>query len=224
VGGIAIDADRRRVTAGAGVETAALVEWTLSAGLAGLEFAAGLPGTVGGAVAGNAGCFGGTLGERLVAATVILGDGTRLELDDPAWFAFDYRSSRIAERGAVIASATFAVAPGDRARIEEAARAHVAVRREKHPPKGAWTAGSYFKNLPPEIPGGPRRAAGALLDAVGAKAMRVGDAAVFERHANIIVNEGAATARDVLALAEMMRAAVRARYGEELVPEVRFVG
>ena len=82
-------------------------------------------------------------------------------------------------------------------------------------------AGSYFRNLPPETPGGRRRAAGALLDRVGARDMRVGDAAVFERHANIIVNAGAATSRDVLALAQRMKAAVAARFGVGLQEEVR---
>lgn len=224
VGGVSIGEGGRSVAVGAGVAAAALVDRLLGDGLCGLEFAAGLPGTIGGAISGNAGCFGGAFGERLVAATVIRADGAIAELGDPSWFSFAYRSSRVAEAGAAIASATFAVAPGDRSRLEEVAAGHVAVRREKHPAPGAMTAGSYFKNLPPEAPGGHRRAAGALLDQVGAKAMRVGDAAVFERHANIIVNTGHATANDVLALAAKMRDAVRDRFGVELEPEVRFVG
>jgi len=222
--GISIDVGGRSVTAGAGVPTAALVERLVSEGFAGLEFAAGLPGTIGGAISGNAGCFGGAMGDRLKAATLVARDGAILEVRDPSWFAFGYRCSRIVKTGAVIARATFAVEPGDRARLEEIAAERVAARREKHPAPGVRTAGSYFKNLPPESPGGMRRAAGALLDQVGAKAMRVGDAAVFERHANIIVNVGSASAKDVLALAERMRAAVRDRFGVELEPEVRFVG
>ena len=224
LGGISIDAARRRVTAGAGVPVATLVDALIEGGFAGLEFAAGLPGTLGGAISGNAGCFGGAIGDAIVGATLVLRDGTMIQVEDPAWFAFDYRASRVAAMGAVVAEATIAVAPGDRARLEDVARGHLEVRRDKHPARGARTAGSYFKNLPPERPGGLRRAAGALLDQVGAKAMRVGDAAVFERHANIIVNAGAATARDVLALAEMMRHAVSERFGIALEPEVRFVG
>jgi UDP-N-acetylenolpyruvoylglucosamine reductase len=224
LGGIAIDAERRRVTVGAGVPVSTLVDALIADGLAGLEFAAGLPGALGGAIAGNAGCFGGAVGDRIVGATLILRDGTVLRIDDPSWFGFDYRASRVAAMGAVVADATVAVAPGDRVRLEETASAHLAVRHDKHPARGARTAGSYFKNLPPEKPGGQRRAAGALLESVGAKQMRAGGAAVFERHANIIVNEGGATARDVLALAERMRRAVEARFGVELEPEVRFVG
>jgi UDP-N-acetylmuramate dehydrogenase len=223
IDGIAIGEDGRSVTAGAGVATARLVERLVAEGLGGLEFAAGLPGTIGGAISGNAGCFGSAIGDRLTGATLIARDGTVVELCDPSWFAFDYRSSRISQMGAVVARATFAVEPGDRAQLAEIAAERVATRREKHPAPGVRTAGSYFKNLPPESPGGPRRAAGALLDQVGAKAMRVGDAVVFDRHANIIVNAGHATAKDVLALAERMRAAVYDRFGVELAPEVRFV-
>lgn len=224
IGGVSIDAGRRRATVGAGVQVSALVEALVADGLAGLEFAAGLPGTLGGAIAGNAGCFGGSMGEVIAGARLVLRDGSITEVSGAGWFGFGYRTSRVAPEGAVVAEATIAVAGGDRPRIEEVARRNVAVRREKHPAWGARTAGSYFKNLPPESPGGMRRAAGALLEQVGAKQMRVGDAAVFERHANIVVNLGSATARDVLDLAGMMRRAVLDRFGEELEPEVRFVG
>jgi UDP-N-acetylmuramate dehydrogenase len=224
IGGVSIGEGGRRVTVGAGVAASALVERLVAEGLGGLEFAAGLPGTVGGAIAGNAGCFGGAFGDRLIAATLVEADGAIVELGDPSWFEFGYRCSQIARAGAVVARATFAVEPGDRPQLEAIAAERVATRREKHPAPGARTAGSYFKNLPPDAPGGFRRAAGALLDQVGAKEMRVGDAVVFERHANIIMNAGSASARDVLALAEQMRSAVRDRFGVELEPEVRFVG
>jgi UDP-N-acetylmuramate dehydrogenase len=86
------------------------------------------------------------------------------------------------------------------------------------------TAGSYFKNLPPLTPGGKRRAAGAFLDEAGAHGLEVGDAAVFERHANIIINRGAARARDVLELASKMKGLVKARFDVILEEEVRFIG
>jgi UDP-N-acetylmuramate dehydrogenase len=224
LGGVSIDTTRNRATVGAGVSVSSLVETLVTDGLAGLEFAAGLPGTLGGAIAGNAGCFGGAVGENVVGAKLVLRDGTVLEIDNPSWFCFDYRASRVATIGAVIAEAIIGITRGDRFRLEETAHSHIALRQEKHPTRNMHTAGSYFKNLPPEVRGGQRRAAGGLLDAVGAKDMSVGGAAVFERHANIIVNTGNATARDVLALAEMMRHAVFARFGVELEPEVRFVG
>jgi UDP-N-acetylmuramate dehydrogenase len=95
---------------------------------------------------------------------------------------------------------------------------------EKHPLPGAYTAGSFFKNLPPKSQGEHRIAAGLLLDEVGAREMSVGDAAVFERHANIIINRGNASCEDVLALTDAMRLRVLDRFGEHLSPEVRYVG
>jgi UDP-N-acetylmuramate dehydrogenase len=107
------------------------------------------------------------------------------------------------------------------------------IRRVKHP---AWriepTAGSYFKNLPVGFqfpgsttsPGTRRTPAGQLLDEVGCRGLRVGDAMVFSKHANIIVNAGHATAREVLELAEIMKARVRERFGVELEEEVMFLG
>lgn len=224
VGGVRVDTSAGTITAGAAVPASELVDRALDAGLAGLEFAAGLPGSVGGAVAGNAGCFGSTFGERLLSARVVTAVGEVIEVVDPRWFCFDYRATSVARRGALIAEATFSLAPGDRGRLAAVAKEHRAARRERHPPRHARTAGSWFKNLPPTEPGGRRRAAGALLDQVGAKALRVGDAAVFERHANIVINRGAATARDVLALTVEMATRVRERFGVRLEPEVRFVG
>ncbi len=221
---LAIDPERRTVTVEAGVPTADLVARTLSLGLGGLEFAAGLPGTIGGGLSGNAGCFGSCLSDRLERATVVSPEGALVEITDPAWFAFAYRHSSVLENDYVIADATLGLTPGEREPLEETASRHLGLRREKHPPKGAFTAGSYFKNLPPLEPGGRRRAAGLLLDQVGARDLRVGDAAVFERHANIIVNRGAATAAEVLALADEMRRRVAERFRIELVPEVRFIG
>ena len=221
--GIEVAPDCCLVRVGASVPAASLVQHTVDAGLAGLEFAAGLPGSVGGAVAGNAGCFGASFGERLIDAEVIFPDG-RGEVVAPDWFRFEYRKSSAQERGVTIANASFAVAPGDREALQAAAQEHLALRRTKHPPVGAHTAGSYFKNLPPLKEGERRRAAGILLDQVGAKEVRVGDAAVFEKHANIIVNLGSATARDVLTLEARLKELVRERFGVELEPEVRFIG
>jgi len=212
------------VRAGAGIMAADLVERTLESGLGGLQFAAGLPGTVGGAVAGNAGCFGATFGERLAWATVVGVDGAVTRVGDPGWFGFEYRRSRVRDDGAVIAEVGFELGSADRSMLCDEADGFLEQRATKHPAPGERTAGSYFKNLPPEEPGGRRRAAGALLDQVGAKQMSVGDAAVFARHANIVINRGSATARDVLELTRQMAERVRERFGVELEPEVRFVG
>ena len=222
--GVELSDDGDRVTVGAGVPVAGLVEDLIGRGIGGLEFAAGLPGTVGGAVAGNAGCFGCTFGQKLVGATVVTGKGEVVEVDDPSWFGFEYRRSSVFARQTVVTSATFAVRPDDLSRLRREADEHLRTRRERHPAKEIKTAGSYFRNLEPSEPGGRRTAAGALLDQVGAKEMSVGDAAVFERHANIVINRKNATAVNVLELAGRMAARVKERFDIELEPEVRFVG
>ena len=208
----------------AGVPTARLVTKSVEQGLGGLAFAAGLPGTVGGALAGNAGCFGQCISDPLKEAQVVSPDGCIIRVKEKQWFDFNYRHSKLKENGHVITEATFALTPMSAADIQREASQNIALRKEKHPPQGAHTAGSYFKNLSPETPGGRRRAAGLLLDQVDAKGLRVGGAAVFERHANIIVNTGGATARDVLSLAKEMQRRVKERFGVLLEPEVRFVG
>jgi UDP-N-acetylmuramate dehydrogenase len=221
---LSVDPRAGAIRVGAGVGAADLVEQTIAAGLGGLQFAAGLPGTVGGAVAGNAGCFGATFGERIAWAVVVGADGVVERVDDPGWFRFEYRRSRVQRDGGVIAEVGFDLAAEETSRLRDEADGYLEQRANKHPRPDARTAGSYFKNLPPEEPGGRRRAAGALLEQVGAKQMSVGDAAVFERHANIVINRGAARARDVLELTAQMAARVRERFGVELEPEVRYVG
>lgn len=209
------------VRVGAGWPLDDLVVETLRLGLTGLEFASGIPGTVGGAVAGNAGCYGREIGELLVEATVLRPDGG-LEVIGPRECGFAYRDSALRRRGAVVLDLVLALARGDADAASRIRSERIADRRAKHP----WrepSAGSWFKNLPPLGPGQPRRAAGRLLDAVGAKQMREGGAAVFARHANIIVNTGGATARDVLVLADRMRDAVQRRFSVRLEPEVRYL-
>ncbi|MCC6348560.1 MAG: UDP-N-acetylmuramate dehydrogenase [Candidatus Eisenbacteria bacterium] len=202
-------------------------------GLAGLAYAAGIPGSVGGAVFGNAGCYGQDIGSRVVECSVASLDGSRLETLPAAWFEFAYRDSRLKREPRVLLSCLLKLEAGDPAQIQREMDEKLEIRRVKHP---QWreepTAGSYFKNLPPgfQVPGLPhspgthRVAAGALLDACDARGMRVGDAMVFAKHANILVNAGRATARDVLTLAERLKSLVRERFGVELEEEVMFLG
>ncbi|MHB8080404.1 MAG: UDP-N-acetylmuramate dehydrogenase [Candidatus Krumholzibacteriia bacterium] len=210
------------VTAGAGLPFDTLVARALAAGLTGLEFASGIPGTVGGAVVGNAGCFGHEIGEFLVEATVLDADG-RLATVGPERFAFGYRRSALQGDGAIVLAARLRLGRGDPAVAGRERLDRLAERRRKHPTVEP-SAGSWFRNLPPATPGGRRRAAGELLDAVGAKAMHEGDAAVFPGHANIIINRGTATAAQVRTLVARMREAVRDRFGVTLAEEVRTLG
>ena len=210
-----------RVTAGAGLTLDELVQRTLADGLIGLEFASGIPGSVGGAVAGNAGCYGREIGDLVEAVTLMARDGTRRELSAEE-LGFGYRHSRLQATEGVILQVRLRLRRGDTTAALAERRERLADRRRKHPLR-LPSAGSYFRNLPPAAPGEHRRAAGRLLDAVGARRMRCGDAGVYHKHANIVVNRGRARARDVLRLAAVMKAAVRERFGVELREEVRFV-
>ena len=191
---------------------------TLAAdGWAGLEWAEGIPGTIGGAVLGNAGAFGGEIGSSLEVARVYLpGEGVR---DLPAAACeFSYRGSRFRRRGSentVILGATFRLRRDDPARLAELQRAY-AERRRQNTPIGL-SCGSVFKNPPGD-------SAGRLIEQAGLRGVRCGRAEISARHANYIVNLGGATAQDVLELMRRARDEVRRQHGLELELEVRLVG
>ena len=201
--------------------------------LSGLEFAAGIPGSVGGAIYGNAGCYGQDIGSFLIECTDVKLDGSALETRPASWYQFAYRDSRLKREPRALLTCLLQFKRGSRDQIQRVIDEKLEIRRVKHP---QWriepTAGSYFKNLPPEwrmpgaklSPGTHRVAAGQLLDECGARGLRVGDAMVFAKHANIIVNVGHATAADVLELAARMKAMVRERFAVELEEEVMFLG
>ena len=202
-------------------------------GLTGLEFAAGIPGSVGGALYGNAGCYGDDIGRYTIECTVCMHDGTRVETQPAPWFRFAYRDSRLKREPRVLLSCLLQFQRGDRAEIQKVIEEKLEIRRVKHP---QWrvepTAGSYFKNLPPDwrmpgaklSPGTRRVPAGQLLDECDCRGLRVGDAMVYAKHANIIVNAGRATAREVLELAAEMKRRVREKFEVELEEEVMFLG
>ena len=212
------------VLATAGTALDALAQFAAEEGLDGLGFAAGIPGTVGGGICGNAGAFGASLGHALVRLEVMTREGEIRILPGEA-LEFGYRRSSLQQSGDLVMRAWFRATPGDRVRLLAERDEILGVRRAKHPD---WrvlpTAGSFFKNLPPEIPGAPRRAAGKYLEQAGAKQMREGGAYVYEKHANIVIAGPGATARDVARLAARMAAAVRDKFGLELEPEVRLWG
>lgn len=185
----------------------------------------GIPGTVGGAVCGNAGAFGVQIGDFVEKGELVRPDG-RVDILPHDALAFAYRTSVLQQGIGVLArvwlrgSGVHADCSATRARRDEI----LALRHEKHPALGPGlpgTAGSFFRNLPPSELGARRQPAGALLEAVGAKTMRVGGAYVFEKHANILMAGPDATATDVRTLAERLQSAVRARFGVSLTWEVR---
>jgi len=206
--------------AAAGESAGDLLKFAVARGCGGLEFLAGIPGTVGGAVFGNAGAFGRAVGDVLEDALVLGADGraVRAGRDD---FEFSYRHSKLKSRHDILLEATFRLRSGDPAAVEAKIAEYLALRAEKHPPKKTAYAGSYFKN--PARPDGTKLAAGHLLEQVGARGMRVGGAAVSACHCNFLVNEADASAADVLALAAELKARVKARFGIELEEEVIFL-
>ena len=223
------------IHAGGGATWDDLVEDAVERGLSGLAAMSGIPGSVGGAVYGNAGAYGESVSNALVSATVVDPDGaTGTRARDDLGFA--YRHSNLKRTGEVVLEVTFRLREGDRGRLREQRETTLRTRSAKLPRPSEATAGSFFKNIAEaeerrrliamlDLPEDGRRiAAGLLLDRVGARRMRVGDAVVFERHANIIVNEGAATAADVIELSRRMRALVRDAFGVVLQREVIWIG
>lgn len=184
-------------------------------GLSGLEFAYGIPGTVGGAVYMNAGAYGGEMQDVLVRTEHILPDGSAGSFQGEE-MDLSYRHSAYSGSGLVITGAYFRLTPGDgneiRARMED----YMGRRREKQPLEYP-SAGSTFRRPPGDY-------ASALIDRCGLKGRRIGGAVVSERHAGFIVNDGGATCADVLALIEIIKDEVRRQTGCELCCEVKIIG
>lgn len=207
--------DGTSVEAGGGVPLPRLARRTVAQGLSGLEALAGFPSTVGGAVVMNAGSYGAEIRDVLDVARVIAVDGAVREVSVEALGA-GYRTTRLQGSGEIVASARLGLTPGDAAtglaRIQELNR-----KRWRSLPSGHPNAGSVFRNPVGE-------AAGRLIEACGLKGQRHGEAEISPRHANVIVNLGAAKAADVLALMLEARHAVEDRFGIALEPEIVLAG
>jgi UDP-N-acetylmuramate dehydrogenase len=206
-------ADGRRLVLSAGAPTSRLVGRAQTLGLVGCEFVAGIPGTLGGTVAMNAGTRAGEMKDVVRRIELASAEGTGWV--DAAALAFGYRTARI-PAGAVVTRVEIELQRGDVAASAAAMRADVERRRATQP-LDQPTFGSTFRNPPGEH-------AGRLVEAVGLKGHRVGNAAWSEVHANFIVNLGGASARDVITLINLARARVLERFGIALEPEVRLAG
>ena len=202
------------LTAGAGVRLAALCKAALKHGLSGLEFAYGIPGTVGGAVYMNAGAYGGEMKDVLTTVRYLAAEGEVREVP-AAELDLRYRHSIFEENSGCILSAQFALTPGEpeviRAKMDEL----MAKRLDKQP-LDKPSAGSTFKR-----PVGAFAAA--LIDQCGLRGYRHGGAAVSEKHCGFVVNLGGATCADVLALCEEVRTIVKEKTGYDLEKEIRVV-
>jgi UDP-N-acetylmuramate dehydrogenase len=209
-----------RVEVFSGTPLPDLVDFALEKGLEGIEFAAGIPGTVGGAVFGNAGAFGRCIGELLSEAALLDGRGEEFRVDKP-YFEFAYRHSALKRRHTMIVRAVFKLERGDRGAIKARIEENLEKRRSRHPSTKLAYAGSYFKN--PVGPDGTKIAAGLLLEKVGAKNLKIGGAAVFSGHANFILNRGRARAEDILRLSQELKERVNKEFGIDLEEEVIYL-
>jgi UDP-N-acetylmuramate dehydrogenase len=208
-----------RIRAGAGALDSMVAKGAAKAGVAGLEFYVGVPGTIGGALTMNAGCYGRETKDVLVEATALDRNGARVTLSN-ADFGFTYRHNALPE-GLIFLDATFLGTPDDPAAIT-ARMAEITERRESSQPIREKTGGSTFKN--PILPSGEKTSAWKLVHDAGMRGYKRGGAQVSEKHANFLINTGAATAADIERLGEDVRAAVKARHGVELEWEIKRVG
>lgn len=211
------------LTAQAGATVDSVVEKSCQAGLGGLEFLAGMPGSIGGAVWMNARCYGAEVSEVLFRVTYLDAalELQTLQVDLASGKdanGFGYKKSPFQGKPWVILDATFQLSPEDPAVLEEKIHQY-RKDREKKGHYLAPSAGSVFKN--DRSFGAP---AGVILDRLGFKGLRLGDAEVSPLHANIILNRGTACARDIRTLIEQMQEAVQKAYGRTLEPEILFLG
>ena len=217
--------DETTVRAEAGVTINGLVRWTIGRGLAALEAWAGTPGTVGGAIFGNAHWQGRNMGD-LVTQVLLATPAGDLSVIPGSQMAFAYDTSRLQKSGEILVWADCRVSPGEPTALRAEARRSLAYRKRTQP-LASPSAGCIFQNPEPgrdTIPAGIPASAGALVDRAGLKGRAVGGARISETHGNFIVNEGTATAEDIRTLVETARAAVRDRFGVVLRDEVVWLG
>jgi UDP-N-acetylmuramate dehydrogenase len=224
-GGDAAPAAEGLIQADAGLTINGLVRWTINRGISGLEAWAGTPGTVGGAIHGNAHFKGRNIGELVDAVDVVDRNGHVVRIP-AADMEFGYDRSRLQRTREIVLSADFRVGRGDTPALRAVARESLAYRKRTQPLESA-SAGCIFQNPDPAVermPDGIPPSAGALVDRAGLKGAREGDARVSPTHGNFIINEGDATAADIRRLIERCRDAVRAKFGVQLRDEIVYLG
>ena len=211
--GISVDGDK--ITCGAGAALSDVCRAALESSLAGLEFAYGIPGSIGGAVYMNAGAYGGEISAVTLSAECLIKDGSIVSIKAEN-MDFGYRKSVFKENGMTIISAVLKLHKGDKKEIEEKMQDYISRRKSKQPLEYP-SAGSFFKR--PE-----GYFAGALIEKNGLKGVSVGGAQVSQKHAGFIINLGGATCEDVKELSRKVSETVLANDGVKLEREVIFIG
>lgn len=205
---------KERLLVGGGLSIVELLSHCSALGLAGVEFMAGIPGTVGGAVIMNAGAFGAAIGDRIQDIQIITSQGEWVTLDQ-AELQFSYRGLRLPQN-AIVVKALIQLIQEDTVVIRERIRDYLS-RRKASQPLEFPSGGSVFKNP-------PNHYAGKLIEQSGLKGKKIGGAAISAKHANFIVNTGDAKAADIVALMELAREKVKKDSGIDLESEIRIVG
>jgi UDP-N-acetylmuramate dehydrogenase len=219
-----IERDGNNISVSASTILEDLALFCVNQGLEGLNYTTGIPGTVGGAVVGNAGAWGKQVGDVLKSALVLDEKGMTKNVG-PEYFAFTYRHSRLKETNEIVVSVTFALTLADPVILAQERAEILKKRAEKHPDMITQPcAGSFFRNIEPTSKAERRQASGWFLEEAGGKDLKAGGAYVFEKHANIIIKGPNASAQDVHDLHLKMIEAVKNKFGLQLIREVRFVG
>lgn len=234
-----LQVDQNRVTAGSGVITGLAARKAADAGLTGFEWAIGVPGTIGGAVYGNAGCYGGEMKDVIETVDAYrVADRERVTYQN-ADCAFAYRESRFKKEPHLILGCAIRLTPGDAITAKRRMQEIVETRKEKQPLEKS-SAGCAFKNfefsdpvqiatllenvaVPPEMIEQGRIGAGWLVEQAGACGLSVGGVSVSEKHGNFLVHTGNASAQDVLVLIHQVKDRIRERFGIELQEEVQLL-
>ena len=211
-----------KVSAQSGTLLSELVDLSEELGLTGLEFAAGIYGTLGGAVYGNAGAFGKAICEVLDEGIILTPKG-KLEIVKGDYFEFDYRHSKLKSSKDILLSATLILQKEDREKIRKKIEENLKVRKSRLPEEEG-SAGSFFKNIKSSKTCSSGVSAGYLLEQVGATELRIGDAKVFSKLANILINAGNATSEQVRTLTRILKEKVKEKFNIELEEEVIYVG
>ena len=201
-----------RTVVDAGIPLAEVVEKIAQSSLSGLEFCTGIPGTVGGAVVGNAGAWQQAIGDR-VKMVKVLGKNDKVKWIKKEDCQFDYRQSRFKQSGEIVLAVELELAESSETKIREKMAEYLAKRSQQ--PK-ELSAGSIFVNPKPE-------AAGSLIEKVGLKGYQIGQAQISSQHANFIINLGGASCRDVLELISLAKKTVKEKFGVDLEEEVKII-
>lgn len=237
---LGVDIENNKLTAGAGVSIAKLIKYAVENSLSGLEWAAGLPGGLGGAIRGNAGTFGLSMNDVIESVRVYNLENKAIEKFEKDKCNFAYRNSVFKQNdNLIILSAVLKLEKGDRETMQQKVLKNINWRKNTFPE--SFSPGSFFKHTEPtehnlkklkEIPRFYELKmhekntipTGFVIEEAGLKGKKIGGAMVSEKHANFILNTGDATAEDVIMLASFIKQQVRDQFGVELQEEIRYVG